>query len=90
MKWRRVCDVFLSLRGPSDANLLVPELNNRASFVDFCSGLLDLNPVTRWTPQQARLHPFIAGEKFTKPFRVSKSTMSVVLVFLTVPLPSSA
>ncbi|CAK5281785.1 unnamed protein product [Mycena citricolor] len=44
------------------------ELNNRAAFVDFCQGLLDLNPVTRWTPQQARLHPFITGEKFVKPF----------------------
>ncbi|KAJ7902097.1 kinase-like domain-containing protein [Mycena olivaceomarginata] len=44
------------------------ELNNRASFIDFCQGLLHLNPVIRWTPQQARLHPFITGEKFTKPF----------------------
>jgi dual specificity protein kinase YAK1 len=52
--------------------VLIPraELNNRASFVDFCQGLLNLNPVTRWTPQQARLHPFITGEKFTKPFVV--------------------
>ncbi|KAJ7079153.1 kinase-like domain-containing protein [Mycena belliarum] len=48
------------------------ELNNRASFIDFCQGLLDLNPVTRWTPQQARLHPFITGEKFTKPFVVRR------------------
>ncbi|KAF8919835.1 kinase-like protein [Mucidula mucida] len=47
------------------------ELNNRASFINFCQGLLDLNPVTRWTPQQARLHPFITGEKYTKPFVVS-------------------
>ncbi|KAK7005729.1 Serine/threonine-protein kinase ppk15 [Favolaschia claudopus] len=44
------------------------ELNNRASFIDFCQGLLHLNPLLRWTPQQARLHPFITGEKFTKPF----------------------
>ncbi|KAF8894025.1 kinase-like domain-containing protein [Infundibulicybe gibba] len=44
------------------------ELNNRASFIDFCQGLLNLNPVTRWTPQQARLHPFITGEKWSKPF----------------------
>lgn len=44
------------------------ELNNRAAFIDFCQGLLDLNPITRWTPQQARLHPFITGDKFTKPF----------------------
>jgi len=46
------------------------ELNNRAAFIDFCQGLLNLNPVTRWTPQQARLHPFITGEKYTKPFVV--------------------
>ncbi|KAI0000518.1 kinase-like domain-containing protein [Russula vinacea] len=44
------------------------ELNNRASFIDFCQGLLNLNPIERWSPQQARLHPFITGEKFTKPF----------------------
>ncbi|KAF8904456.1 kinase-like domain-containing protein [Gymnopilus junonius] len=47
---------------------LEKELNNRAAFVDFCQGLLNLNPMTRWTPQQARLHPFITGEKYTKPF----------------------
>ena len=46
------------------------ELNNRASFIDFCQGLLNLNPIERWSPQQARLHPFITGEKFTKPFVV--------------------
>ncbi|KIK67246.1 hypothetical protein GYMLUDRAFT_156550 [Collybiopsis luxurians FD-317 M1] len=48
------------------------EMNNRAAFIDFCQGLLDMNPITRWTPQQARLHPFITGEKFVKPFVVSK------------------
>jgi dual specificity protein kinase YAK1 len=46
------------------------ELNNRASFIDFCQGLLNLNPIERWSPQQARMHPFITGEKFTKPFQV--------------------
>ena len=46
-------------------------MNNRASFIDFCQGLLNLNPVERWTPQQARQHPFITGEKFTKPWSVS-------------------
>jgi len=49
------------------------EMANRAAFIDFCQGLLTLNPVTRWTPQQARMHPFITGEKFTKPFVVSWS-----------------
>jgi hypothetical protein len=52
-----------------DTNV-ISELNNRAAFIDFCQGLLNLNPVTRWTPQQARLHPFITGEKYTKPFVV--------------------
>lgn len=51
------------------------ELNNRAAFIDFCQGLLNLNPVTRWTPQQARLHPFITGEKFMKPFVVRNSSL---------------
>lgn len=50
------------------AHEIEKELNNRAAFIDFCQGLLNLNPVTRWTPQQARLHPFITGEKYTKPF----------------------
>lgn len=58
------------------------ELNNRAAFIDFCKGLLDLNPVTRWTPQQARLHPFITGEKFTKPFSVCTiNIMAICMVY---------
>lgn len=47
------------------------ELNNRASFIDFCQGLLNLNPIERWSPQQARMHPFITGEKYTKPWSPS-------------------
>ncbi|CCM01143.1 uncharacterized protein FIBRA_03191 [Fibroporia radiculosa] len=44
------------------------EMNNRASFIDFCQGLLNMNPIERWSPQQARMHPFITGEKWTKPW----------------------
>ncbi|EIN11885.1 kinase-like protein [Punctularia strigosozonata HHB-11173 SS5] len=44
------------------------ELNSRASFIDFCQGLLNMDPIKRWSPQQARLHPFITGEKWTKPW----------------------
>jgi hypothetical protein len=43
-------------------------MNNRRAFIDFVAGLLNLNPLERWTPQQARLHPFILGEPLTKPF----------------------
>ncbi|PCH43614.1 kinase-like protein [Wolfiporia cocos MD-104 SS10] len=49
------------------------EMNNRASFIDFCKGLLNMNPIERWSPQQARLHPFITGEKWTKPWTVGFS-----------------
>lgn len=43
-------------------------MNNRRAFVDFVQGLLNLNPIERWSPQQAKLHPFITGEPMTKPF----------------------
>lgn len=41
---------------------------NRTAFIDFAQGLLNLNPLERWTPAQARLHPFITQQKFTGPF----------------------
>jgi len=48
------------------------EANNRAAFIDFCQGLLNLNPLERWTPQQVKQHPFITGEKFSRPFNVCR------------------
>jgi dual specificity protein kinase YAK1 len=44
------------------------EMNNRTAFIDFVQGLLNINPLERWTPQQAKLHPFITQAKFTGPF----------------------
>ncbi|KAK5104983.1 dual specificity protein kinase yak1 [Lithohypha guttulata] len=44
------------------------EMNNRVAFIDFVRGLLTTNPLERWTPQQAKLHPFITQQKFTQPF----------------------
>jgi dual specificity protein kinase YAK1 len=43
-------------------------MNNRLAFIDFVRGLLTINPLERWTPQQAKLHPFITQAKFTQPF----------------------
>ena len=51
--------------------VFLAEMNNRMSFIDFVQGLLNMNPIERWSPQQARLHPFITGEKWTKPWTVS-------------------
>lgn len=48
--------------------LIDPEMNNRVAFIDFVRGLLNINPLERWTPQQAKLHPFITQQKFTQPF----------------------
>lgn len=44
------------------------EMNNRIAFIDFVRGLLNINPLERWSPQQAKLHPFITQAKFTGPF----------------------
>ena len=57
---------------PSCASCPTAEMAIRASFTDFVLGLLNLDPIKRWSPQQAMLHPFITGEKFTGPFDVSR------------------
>ncbi|KAF8928091.1 dual specificity protein kinase yak1 [Haplosporangium gracile] len=44
------------------------EMTNRQSFINFLQGLLNLNPIERWSPHQAKLHPFITGEPFTGNF----------------------
>ncbi|GAA5988217.1 hypothetical protein JCM10908_002116 [Rhodotorula pacifica] len=44
------------------------EMRNRIAFIDFVQGLLHLDPEQRWSPQQARLHPFILGEPLLAPF----------------------
>ncbi|KAG9246626.1 kinase-like protein [Calycina marina] len=44
------------------------EMNNRVAFIDFVRGLLNINPLERWSPQQAKMHPFITQAKYTGPF----------------------
>lgn len=44
------------------------EMNNRIAFIDFVRGLLTINPLERWSPQQAKMHPFITQQKYTGPF----------------------
>lgn len=43
-------------------------MNNRVAFIDFVRGLLNINPLERWSPQEAKLHPFITQQKFTGRF----------------------
>ena len=48
--------------------LIFTELSNRIAFIDFVRGLLTINPLERWSPQQAKLHPFITQQKYMQPF----------------------
>ena len=41
----------------------------RSAFYDFLTGLMTINPTTRWTPAQALAHPFITNESFNEPFK---------------------
>lgn len=56
-------------RRSSRSSDMEKEMANRAAFTDFVAGLLNLNPLERWTPQQAKQHPFITGEPYTQPWQ---------------------
>ncbi|KAK4619345.1 Dual specificity protein kinase [Fulvia fulva] len=58
-------------------NEIEREMANREAFIDFVHGLLNINPLERWTPQQARTHPFITQQKFTGPFQPQMSLKNV-------------
>jgi len=59
------------------------EMQNRIVFIDFLHGLLNLNPLERWSPQEALYHPFITGEKYMGPYvpftRIKSLLMSIPL-----------
>lgn len=44
------------------------EIERRKCFVNFLYGLLTMDPRKRWTPEQAKEHPFITGNEFTGTF----------------------
>ncbi|KAF7727924.1 dual specificity protein kinase yak1 [Apophysomyces ossiformis] len=56
-------------RGSMTQKEIGKEQQNRLAFIDFLQGLLNLNHFERWSPQQAKKHPFITGEPFTGPFQ---------------------
>ncbi|KTW30796.1 hypothetical protein T552_00508 [Pneumocystis carinii B80] len=49
------------------------ELALRIILIDFLTGLLNINPLERWSPQQAKMHPFILGNDFSKNYTPSSS-----------------
>lgn len=56
------------------------EVANRRCFLDFIKGLLNINPIERWSPMQAAQHPFITGKPFTMPFVPPISSAPIPLV----------
>ena len=52
------------------------ERDLRRAFVHFLTGLLNPDPSLRWTPDQARTHPFIKGEPFDGTFVPEPPTRS--------------
>ena len=53
-------------------NGIQTEKQYRLALIDFLQGVLKLDPIVRWSPQQAKNHPFITGERFTGPYQPDK------------------
>lgn len=63
-------DIILNYRiskkdGSPSRQLSEKEMQSRLCLADFLKGTLNLNPLERWTPQEALMHPFITGKPFT-------------------------
>jgi hypothetical protein len=66
-------DLVMSHKNSKAVNgeLSEKERMQRECLLDFIHGLLEMNPLERWSPHQARMHPFITGDRFTGPFQLS-------------------
>lgn len=67
-KWSKLNDVVMNYRIPKHIQhsneLIRQELEQRECLIHFLNGLLNINPLERWTPQQASLHPFLTEQSF--------------------------
>ncbi|KAJ1702789.1 hypothetical protein LUZ63_002568 [Rhynchospora breviuscula] len=45
------------------------ESSMRKALIDFLRGLVEFDPVKRWSPLQAIYHPFVTGEEFKEPYK---------------------
>lgn len=68
-KWQSLPDIIshyrLSKKIKNHPDLVEQEMRERRCLTHFLGGILDLNPLERWTPQQASAHPFITQQTFT-------------------------
>ncbi|KAL6747277.1 kinase-like domain-containing protein [Haematococcus lacustris] len=67
----RLADIIAAY--PLRSNLTDEEVGRervaREAFIDWLLGVLDPDPLTRWSPRQAAAHPFITGAPFSGPFQ---------------------
>lgn len=68
-KWTLLEDIIRNYRIHKNIQkspeLIEQEMKNRECLIHFLKGILNLNPLERWTPQQAAMHPFITQQPFT-------------------------
>ncbi|CAB4255129.1 similar to Saccharomyces cerevisiae YJL141C YAK1 Serine-threonine protein kinase [Maudiozyma barnettii] len=68
-KWSKLSDVVRNYKIPKSIQhsqtLIDQEMASRECLLHFLTGILNLNPLERWTPQQASLHPFVTNQPFT-------------------------
>ncbi|EPS67247.1 hypothetical protein M569_07524, partial [Genlisea aurea] len=53
------------------------ESNMRLALIDFLRGLLEFDPIKRWSPIQASKHPFVTGEPFMHPYIPTEEPLQV-------------
>ncbi|XP_042382473.1 dual specificity protein kinase YAK1 homolog isoform X1 [Zingiber officinale] len=63
-----IIDNYPYRRNLSDKEKLKESLT-RLALVDFLRGLVEFDPVKRWSPLQASGHPFVTGEPFDCPYK---------------------
>ncbi|KAJ7522793.1 hypothetical protein O6H91_18G026700 [Diphasiastrum complanatum] len=70
-KFTRLEDIILNypLRSKIAEEAIEKEQQYRLSFIDFIRGLVQFDPVRRWTPHQAASHPFVTEQPFSGPFK---------------------
>lgn len=67
----------ITRNGYADCHLDL-DIQTRHALVNFLEGVLQLDPLTRWTPRQARYHPFITGEPYVEPYKPEKHMKSAM------------
>mmetsp|Transcript_37239 Transcript_37239/g.105059 ORF Transcript_37239/g.105059 Transcript_37239/m.105059 type:complete len:1166 (-) Transcript_37239:1237-4734(-) len=73
--------------GMSEAHV-ARERQDREAFLDLLLGVLELDPLLRWSPHQAMQHPFITGDTFTGPFQPEPDPQPVSTGALQIPMGS--